>query len=368
LAHLDAVEVDHVNNLLREQNKCCRHTSDNRNGEWAAPRKRTTFPGQHARCWYCGRHYVWGGNGVTENLMCSGSREWRCWNSIGFNGESAIAKIVAAITSELYKLDGFDDQFREMVAAATEAGGVALDERRRQLLRDADALKRQEENLTAAILEYGPRPMFTEKLGDLEKEKLRIEAEQKQIERRSRKRLSIPGSVKQLRELTEQQFVGLSRASSDFGELMKNLVPQFDVHLVRLCDGGHLLPRAKVTVSLTGLVPDATSLSDLTKAMMREFTFDLFDPPQRERIRAEVVGLNAKGVEQRDIAAAIAEKPTQTAVYRALRLEKQMRQLNLTSPYLPVLEPPEDYSKLQRPKNARYRFEMKKGYDRPPLE
>ncbi len=128
-----------------------------------------------------------------------------------------------------------------------------------------------------------------------------------------------------------------------------------------------MLPRAKVKLSLAGIAPDAKHLPHLTDALTREVTFDLFEPPQRARIREEAVRLAARQLEQRAIAAALDEKPTQTAVYRALRLEQRMRELNLQSPYVMVLAPPDDYTKLRRAKNQSYRFEPKEGYQHPPL-
>jgi hypothetical protein len=38
------------------------------------PRKRTSWPGGCATCWYCGRPYVWGGNGIAEHMMCAGAK------------------------------------------------------------------------------------------------------------------------------------------------------------------------------------------------------------------------------------------------------------------------------------------------------
>jgi site-specific DNA recombinase len=44
-----------------------------------------------------------------------------------------------------------------------------------------------------------------------------------------------------------------------------------------------------------------------------------------------------------------------------------MRSLGLSSPYVTVLEPPEDYTKLRRHKNSKCRFEPLAGYQRPAL-
>ena len=84
---------------------------------------------------------------------------------------------------------------------------------------------------------------------------------------------------------------------------------------------------------------------------------DLFDPVQRERIREEAVRLAALELKQKEIAAAIDEQPTVTAVQRALTLDRAMNAMGLGSPYELVLEPPTDYSKLRRHQNPKYRFD-----------
>ena len=47
---------------------------------------------------------------------------------------------------------------------------------------------------------------------------------------------------------------------------------------------------------------------------------------------------------------------TKTAVQRAFTLQRKMNELGLTDPYVPVLEPPADYTKLRRHKHHRYEF------------
>jgi site-specific DNA recombinase len=67
---------------------------------------------------YCGRQFVWGGKGGKIDLMCSGARQWKCWNSIPLNGPDAVRKLVEVITDELNKFDGFAEQFSQLVVAA----------------------------------------------------------------------------------------------------------------------------------------------------------------------------------------------------------------------------------------------------------
>jgi site-specific DNA recombinase len=149
---------------------------------------------------------------------------------------------------------------------------------------------------------------------------------------------------------------------------MRQLAPQFHVYLVRLCDGGHLLPRARVTLVLGGDVPEVGCVPGLRELLTMDVTLDLFDrPPQRERIREEAVRLAAQGVDQRQIAGRLSEKATQPAVQRALALDRMMRASGAVTPYAPLLEPPADYSKLGRHRNSKYQFISLPGYERPSI-
>jgi len=175
LAHVIAAELDDVNLRLDKQNSHVgRKPVNGTDPLYQRARKRTRFPGQYARCWYCGRHYVWGGNGVTGNLMCCGSREWRCWNSIGFNGALSATRIVEAITTELCKLDGFDTQVTELLKAATVDRSGNVNRRWQKLLQNERALETAQGNLTEAIAEYGRRKIFGRKLAELDERQARI--------------------------------------------------------------------------------------------------------------------------------------------------------------------------------------------------
>jgi hypothetical protein len=169
LAHIDPAEFDELNVLLNAKNdKYRRKLVNGVDPRWRVSRKRTAFLGQHACCWYCGWHYVWGGNGVTENLMCSASREWHCWNSFGFDGPLATQRLVSAITAELYKLDGFEAQFTDMVRSAQRDRSGSTADGWRQLLSDEAALAKEKENFNNAIKMFGARPTLLEQLNDIE--------------------------------------------------------------------------------------------------------------------------------------------------------------------------------------------------------
>ena len=369
LAHVDVIELDEVNALLAANND--RYRRKRKNGVdplWQKPRKRTRFPGQYARCWYCGRHFVWGANGVTENLMCCGSRRWRCWNSIGFSGALAVNRLVEVVTSELYKLDGFDAQFADLVKAANHDRSGSVAHRWRRLQHDEEKLARGRENLMSAILQYGRRRMFQKQLDAFDAKEKELCRERHYLEMLKARELKLPPSVGLLRQQLEEQFQRLAIGSPEVGELVSQLVPEFHVYLVRLCDGGHLLPRARFKLDLAGSVADAEHVPELKEMLTRVITLDLFDcPPQRERIREEAVRLAAEKTPQRQIARQLKEKPKLPVVQQAIALDRKMHELGLETPYVLTLEPPDDYRKLRRHQNSQYRFESLEGYEQPLL-
>jgi hypothetical protein len=325
-------------------------------------RKDTRFPGGKATCWYCGRSAVWGGNGITDHLMCPGAREWRCWCSIGFDGPLATRRVMKAITDELYLLEGFDAQFRLLVEEA-QSGGGDLQKRAERLRQDIDALAVKKRNVTAAIAAYGPNPIVQSMLSEIEAGEAKLKVERRDQEAMSQRKLNVPLSPTELRERFESQTDELSANSRAFNRLLRQLVSEFHVYLVRLCDGGHLLPRARIKLMLDGIAPDLEHVPGMGEFLTRELTIDLFDPPQREAIREQAVALSTAGMEQRQIAQNV--KATQAAVSKALALDRQMRSQGLQSPYVLVTAPPEDYRKLRRHKNAKYRFEALDGYKQP---
>jgi hypothetical protein len=369
LAFWTPEEFDDLNALLDRSNQPFKRKHVNGTDPLLhVPRKRTRFPGQHACCWYCGRQYVWGGNGMTENLMCSGAREWRCWNSIGFNGALAAQRVSAAITQELIQLQGFDAQFRALVQQAHQEGSGDLRQRWEQLAREEADRTQHEKNLQDAIAACGPKPILLEKLTELEARRRSHAQQRRALEQLASGPLQLPESVAQLHQLVGDKFAALALDSPEFGQMLRQLVPRFHVHLVRLCDGGHLLSRAKIDLHLEALAPDAQYVAGMQSLLRRELTVDLFErPPQRERIRVDAVRLVATGLDQRTIASRLPEKVTVTAVQRALALDRRMHELGLATPYSIVQEPPSDYPKLRRHKNPKYQFEPLTDYQSPVL-
>jgi site-specific DNA recombinase len=300
--------------------------------------------------------------------MCSGAREWWCWNSIGFPGDLAARRITEAITTRLDQLDDFSDQFAEILSRASQDVSGGLSERWAKVLHAEKQLLTEKDNLMAAITAYGPRPMLHDKLAKLEASEKELAQERYRLEHLQGQRIRVPESPKHLRSVLAEGFHRQALDSPEFGDLLRQPVPEFHVFLVRMCDGGHLLPRARVKLSLAGSFEDIDRVPELRDLLSQVVTLDLFDePPQRERIRVEAVRLAASGMTYQQIANRLPDHPTSTAVGNSLALERMMRGLGITSPYVILDSPPDDYSKLRRHKNKKYRFEPLEGYPRPPL-
>jgi len=90
-------------------------------------------------------------------------------------------------------------------------------------------------------------------------------------------------------------------------------------------------------------------------------------PPEREQIREEAVRLAAQGLTQRQIASQLPDNTPQPVVQLSLALHHKMKELGLESPYILLLEPPDDYPKLRRHKHPKYHFQPLEGYQPPEL-
>ncbi len=363
LAFFEPAAFDDLVSLLAESNaKYCRKKVAGVDPRANVPRKRTRFPGQHACCWYCGRTFNWGGNGDAGHLMCSGSHKYQCWNSIHIDGAIVVDRIRTAITDVLYQLEGFDEQFRQIVHDASRNSGDQSLAQLKQIEADEAQLAREKLNLLASIKQIGPMQMLLDEIGAIEGRERDLARRRFLIDKSAKQPLRLPQSVAELRADLEAQIQPLNVESCEFGSLLRRIVPEFHVYLVRLIDGGHPLPRARVKLAFNGIAADVARVTALDDLLTRVLTIDLFEPPQRERIRLESVQLESQGLHQREIARQIREQPKQAAVFAALALHRQMVGLGLDSPYVVLREPPSDYSKLRRHRNRKYLFGVLDGY------
>ncbi|HYE19758.1 MAG TPA: hypothetical protein VEA69_15010 [Tepidisphaeraceae bacterium] len=367
LAHVDVAELDAALASVAKRNAAMKRKAvGGADPLLRVSRSDGRFPAGSATCWYCGRPCVWGGNGVTGNLMCSGSRDRRCWSSVGFGGQLAAERTAQTIAAALRRVEGLDAQFQALVAAARSGQG-GLDARRGKLRRDEEVLDGHKRKLKDVMKALGSDPLVLDAVGEVRTEEARLAAERRAIDALAGRPLDVPGSLAGLRDQFEQKLKELAARPNgrEVHRLLRTLVPQFHVYLVRLADGGHPLPRARLRLALDGLVPDAARVRGLPELLTLDATVDLFEPPQREHIRERAVALTAQGRDQRAVARELGV--SQAAVQKALALDRLVRERGLAGPYVVLTEPPDDYPKLRRHRNRKYAFDPLAGYEPPPL-
>ncbi|ADB18370.1 hypothetical protein Psta_3715 [Pirellula staleyi DSM 6068] len=198
-----------------------------------------------------------------------------------------------------------------------------------------------------------------EELNDRER---KLSLQWQAYERRKRTPLKLPASSTGLRKHLHHELEHITNDSWKLADIMRQLAPQIQVYLVRLCDGGYLYPRAKAKLDLLGSFADSALTPELRDLLSGEVTLDLFVPPERELFREECVLLASQGILQRDIASRLPGQTTQALVSKSIQLDNRMRNLGLSSAFVILDEPPADYAKLRRHRNRKYEFTSVPGH------
>lgn len=354
LAFIDPGRFDRVNALLARRNsKFKRRLKDGIDPRKDVPKKKTRWPGQHLECGICGRLYRFGGHGQTDHLLCAGATEYACWNATSVDWSLAAEKLVGAILAEITALPDFDEVLTGFVQKEVERIRCAQADRRGELDQECKSLERKLKNITEALCDAGSSPILIEQLKKLEGQRDQVNGQLAALDKLPKQVISIP-PLQEIKARAVDAMTSLARSSPEFGRLMRRLIPRIQLFPHRLCDGGHLVLRARFTLDLVALIPEARGLENCSQILQRELVVDLFAPPQRERFRQRVLDLKAEGLTERRIAEVI--KITQPAVQHSVALAREMAKRGLSDPYIPLLAPPEDYTKLRRHKHPRYKF------------
>lgn len=122
LAFIEPERYDRVIRLLQQRNAKYRRRGENgRDTRANVSRKRTRWPGQHIFCGICGRLYVFGGHGQKDHLMCTGAREYKCWNGMTVDGPLAVQNLSKRVFDEIASTADFDAVFVEMAQVEARA-------------------------------------------------------------------------------------------------------------------------------------------------------------------------------------------------------------------------------------------------------
>jgi DNA invertase Pin-like site-specific DNA recombinase len=355
LAFIERERYDRVVRMLRARNEqYARGRQAAMDCRKDVPRKRTVWPGQHVVCGVCGRLFYWGGHGQQEHMMCSGNRDYRCWNGVTFDGRKAAAILSKAILDEIEALPGFDSVLLEKVRSQWETQKSARTKELAMLSSEMQTVCVQIERVTEAIAQVGGSQALHEKLVSLESKRDGLRVRQDDLQRELPEEFPLP-PVEEIKRLARELLATHVAGLPDFNRIIKRLVPSLRVHPYRLCDGGHLVLRATLTIDLTALVAVDSTWGNWGGVLRRHRTVDLFEAPQREAFRKQIMALRRCGLTERQIATKLGL--TITAVQRAAALQRAMDAQKLTDPYIPVTEPPLDCTKMRRHLHPRYRFE-----------
>ncbi|MCA9177996.1 MAG: recombinase family protein [Planctomycetales bacterium] len=359
LAYFDEAYYDHVVAKLDQRNRKFRRAEDPRDDPlYLQPKKRTRFPGQSIRCGICGRAYVFGGHGQRDHLMCSGAREYKCWNAFTVDENLARERFGCAIFRVIESLPAFEPEFQDMMQEEFANNQAQRSSKLEEIDAELAKIARGTNNIISVLREVGTSMALRTELQRLERRNAELQWQRNQIISAPRPTIRLP-SMDEVKELARREFTRLSRDSHQFSQLLRELLPSILVFPIRLCDGGAIYLRSVATFSATSLVP-RTDLEVVKQRLSTTFSVDLFVPPQRELYREQVVQMRGQGISERRVAERL--RITTTAAQRAASLQREMDRRGIDSPWLPVVAPPNDMLKLRRHLHARYVFSPLQGF------
>jgi hypothetical protein len=251
-------------------------------------------------------------------------------------------------------LDDFDPVYLNLVGQQVASAGSSRPERLATERQKEARVRAEIANVLAFIRGGTQTQSLRDELNRLEAELRQIVMKCNAIEQEPTDATPIP-SLAQLKQIARQSMARQATTPYEFGRIMRELIPKIRVFPYRLCDGGGTVLRAQFTLSLASLLTSVQCHDDLDKVLSREMTVDLFDPPQREAHRREIIFLRAQGLTEKTIAQQL--DITITAAQRAAALQRRMDQLGLSDAYIPVTVPREDTQKSWRHLHPRYKFE-----------
>ena len=353
MAFLEPVRYERLKTMLERKN-----SRNHRSGDPSSdpllhrPKKRTPFPGQSMFCGICGRKLVFGGHGQKHHLMCDGARQYQCWNGATVDGRLAAHKIAEAILSEYEMLPEFDQSFLSLINEEADRADETRQSEAKKVQMEIRKCEHEIENYISFIAE-GQSSAVRKRLIDAEEKLVDLQSRLHDLQNLPCERIEIPTSG-QLRLHAREVLQGTLPFTWEFNKIIRHLVPRIVVFPHRLIDGGHIELRCKFRLHLGSVCQDQQTREALREPLERTLCVDLFNPPQREEFRMEVMRLRETGKE-REIADRLGI--TVTAAQRAAKLQRMMNEIGVTDPYQPVTEPPTDYTKLRRHLHKRFDFQ-----------
>ncbi len=184
--HLAFIEPTRYDRLIAKLDKKNGHFARGRllnqlDTRAGVPKKRTCWPGQHIACGICGRLFYWGGHGQAAAMMCSGVRDYKCWNVSTFHGPSAASKMAAGLLNVIQDLPDFEVAFQQEIESAARKRCSGREENLTQLQTDIRQVDYELRNVADGVARMGLSDALQKKLQELELRKGQMTAEHREL-------------------------------------------------------------------------------------------------------------------------------------------------------------------------------------------
>lgn len=323
------------------------------------PRKRTVWPGQHLVCGVCGRLLHYGAHGQKNRLICSGVRDYLCWNPVSVNGHMSRRKLLDALFEVIASLPDFESALTSELSKALEEFAVQQSQRLVEEKARLEKLERQRENLVQAVRECGISESLKRELTAVELDIASCKGDFEQLTEQLPETPSLP-SVSDIKAMALKSLKELSGESFEMGQLLRKWISKIHVWPYQLLRQGQPVQRAFFTLDLTSFLPCKAYQQKFGHVLQKQMVVDLFEMPAREKLRPQIVKLKKEGYQHRQIASMLGTY-TQT-VHLALQLQREMDERGLPHALLPIQEPPCNSNKWTRHKHVRFQFKPLQGY------
>lgn len=297
LAHLTSDEFATVTAAMAERRRQLRTDRSKQAKRRGVPRSRTLWPGQSASCAVCGGILYY----IGSHLRCSNSlprNGARCWNRVQLPAAIMRERLVTWLTSRLPAGSPLRQRLVEVTWEFYERS-LGLRQSRNAAAGQAEALRRQAANLSAAIAAGGEMLSLVQRLKSVEASLAEVQAKSSGVEVQTVES-GVVQSQKDFEAHLPEALLHLTGHSFEMARLLRQLVPQLTVHPVQALDTRQVRPRAKLKVSWQVL-----ESGDSPGAPDELLAFDCFTPPAHIRAARDCCELrkNQPTLSQRKVAA-----------------------------------------------------------------
>jgi hypothetical protein len=239
-------------------------------------------------CAICGALLYPAGQGGAKCMRALGRGSTTCWNHVQVNCALVRERLVDLLLQRLTDYPGAMDTlistaYEQVEMIRSRSGHATM-----EVDLEIESLQAQADRLAAAIAQGGDLPALVRKSKEVDAALKRAQVRRRKADRHTP--ASLPASKQQLEVDPRSGLLALAATSFEFGQLMRKIIPTFQIQPVQALDCGQVHPRGLLMLDLGRLAPPtAGSLSAPPSA--ESIVIDLFEPPEHIRHLSRVVDL-----------------------------------------------------------------------------